>query len=176
MCSWLYFVRNGCLLVCDLWEDIEKGPLASLATCWELPIPVGGSTKSKITNHLLSLLQIDTAVEKAMDVYREAAEQLGSAIEAAQALGGRDFTTWDVIRVWPLQISTAYIELLTSEHPAALIILAHYCLLLTMTESRWYLGNLAETLFSSVSVRLGPEWRRRILQSFNEVQGFLSLP
>ncbi|KAL5333465.1 hypothetical protein BJX70DRAFT_380906 [Aspergillus crustosus] len=177
MCSWLYFIRNGCFLVCGFWDEIRMGPVGSLATSWELPVAgVGGLTKLRVTDHLLSLVQMDETNQIAIEVFREAAEQLGSAIEAAQALNGRYFTTWDIVRVWPMQISATYIELLTHKRPGALILLAHYCLLLKMAEPRWYLKNLAEGLFRSVLGQLDPEWRRCVLQSFQEMEGFLSLP
>lgn len=167
LCNWLYFIRNGCHLVCEYWNCIETGPLAPLASSWESPI-LGIDkiqSKSRIMERLLSpLLQACREPEdeawpsNICDVYRDAATQLGEAFAASQVLTSDDFTTWDAIRVWPMHVSTAYMKLLAHGHPAALILLAYYCLLLKRLEPHWYFEGKAAKLLENILSRLERKW------------------
>lgn len=175
LCSWLYFVRNICVLVCDLWACIEAGPLGPLVSCWETDIPEHDATDSAVARHLLDFVSTcctgaDEDGDDTAAACGEAARRLGSAIEAASLPRMGDFNAWDVVRVWPLQISPAFIQLLGREHPMALFILAHYSLLLDRADPRWFLENRAKTLFNSVLDRLNPEWRGHLRTSFKTIK------
>ncbi|KAH7140008.1 hypothetical protein B0J13DRAFT_558774 [Dactylonectria estremocensis] len=181
LCSWLYFVRNGCLLVCEQWDRIETGPLDLLAKSWEMPIPdIQEQTESSLTDYLLSIIPGNRGrighkswSHSTCEIYRSTAAQLGWAFAASQALTGNDFTTWDVIRVWPMVISVEFIELLAQEHPAALILLAHYCLLLERIQPQWYFEGRATMLLDTVLGRLGRQWHPFILKSLDQMSKVL---
>ncbi|KAH7166511.1 hypothetical protein EDB81DRAFT_285424 [Dactylonectria macrodidyma] len=183
LCSWLYFVRNGCLLVCEQWDRIETGPLGPLARSWEMPIPgVQEETQSALTDYLLSILPGNSDIQdeepwfhSACEIYRETAAQLGWAFATSQALTGNDFTTWDLIRVWPMVISPEFIELLVQEHPAALILLAHYCLLLERIQPQWYFEGRATMLLNTVLERLDRQWHPFVLESLEQMGSDLSI-
>jgi hypothetical protein len=177
MCSWLYFIRNGCLLVCDYWEHIENGPLRSLALCWEMPIAGADELSSKLgmSSYLVSLIPEHTtpqnesaSVERELwseatrKTYCEAATQLSWAIAASQVLNGDQFTTWDAVRSWPMAISTEFIDLLANNHPGALILMAHYCGLLERLQAHWYFEGRATTLRDRVMERLDKKWHHCI--------------
>lgn len=171
LCDWLYFIRNGCHLVCEYWNHIETGPLAQLASSWESPAlgidEVQG--KSRTMERLLSpLTQVGREPEDEAwpdhicDLYRDAATQLGEAFAASQVLSSDNFTTWDAIRVWPMHVSAAYMKLLAQGHPAALILLAYYCLLLNRLESHWYFEGKAAKLLNNILSRLECKWHSYI--------------
>lgn len=178
LCSWLYFARNDCLLVCERWDTIETGPLGPLAKFWDSPTPglEDCTTEPDMTDHLLSLMPTVGGTEdeevwphSIREVYRDTAAQLGWAFAATRALSGVDFTTWDAVRVWLMKISVAYIELLIRGHSAALVLLAHYCLLLDSVQPHWYLAGRAKKLLDSVLERLDFKWRLCIRKSLEKL-------
>lgn len=157
--NWLYFVRNGCLLVCDFWDQIEAGPLASLTASWESPIMSQESKGLEVSSFLRLLADLEGIewVPEICSTCRTAAESLEMAFGSADVLND-DFTIWDAIRVWPMSLSTEYIYLVNEEHPAALVLLAHYCLLLTRLKSVWYVAETPYRVLRALLVRLEPRW------------------
>ncbi|KAJ6447299.1 Mir1 [Purpureocillium lavendulum] len=176
--SWLYFIRNGCLLVCDFWDLIERGPLGPLAQSWESALPdlEQDPIRLQMQSHLLSLIP-DAAVggtaggelwpADICETYRDAAARLSWALAAARTLGDDEFTTWDAVRLWPMEVPVSYMEILSKGHPAALVLLAHYCRLLERLEPHWYFEGRAGTLIQSIIGGLSEAWRERIMSSLN---------
>ena len=179
MCYWLYFIRNGCMVVCDYWDLVEKGPLGPLIEAWDAAIPSADESnivETTVTNRLLSLVPSTKSggdnepwSSDISKVYFDAAVQLGQAFGATQALSLNDFTTWDAVRFWPMEISGEYLELLSCGHPAALILLAHYCLLLQRLEPHWYFGERVTRLLASIMQKLGPRWHDSVQASIDDV-------
>jgi hypothetical protein len=176
LCSWLYFVRNICVLVCDMWDCIEAGPLNPLVSSWKTDALECNTPDSAVTTHLLSFVSPGTD-EDGHDTAacRKAACRLGSAIEVASLTRMGDFNAWDAVCLWPLQLSPEFIQLLTREHPMALFILAHYSLLLDKADPRWFLENRAKSLFNSVLDRLNPEWQSHLQRSFQTIKALVDI-
>lgn len=63
------------------------------------------------------------------------------------------------IRVWPGSISQDFMELIYERNPRALVILAHYCVLLKKVDHVWYLRGLGQGLLENIWEALGEEWR-----------------
>lgn len=177
--SWLYFVRNSCFMICEMWDSILVGPIGPLAQSWdeELPSLEGDLTKNEIWNSLLSLMpgceDAITWPEPILQVYRDTAEQLARAFAISQTLSMYGFTTWDAVRMWPMEISVDYVELLNQRHPAALILLAHFCLLLEKIEPHWYFKGRGKKLLDTVLEQLPPDWRSGVVSSLERVTTLL---
>lgn len=80
-------------------------------------------------------------------------------------------TTWDVIRLWPLEMSDVFIKMLGSWHPGALLLLAHYALLLKAIEHYWYFEGRADRLIREAIVKLDRKWHKYLeerLQYIND--------
>ena len=161
--NWLYFVRNGCLLVCDFWDRIENGPLAMLAASWEIPIMSTGTKTSELSSfiRLLSHLEGVEWSQDACSTCRTAALSLEMAFGSADALN-QEFTIWDAVRVWPMSVSAEYIQLINQEHPAALVLLAHYCLLLVRLKSIWYVAEAPYRVLAALMARLDSRWHPHV--------------
>ena len=173
--QWLHFVRDGCSMLCDFWDQLAVGPLSALVDAWEHEVPITGlsqATQTSWTNHLLSSIPSpaseDSWPEEVNQVYRAAAIQLGHAFSCADAIG-QTFTTWDVLRIWPLEISKEFLDLLGTRHPAALILLAHYCVLLHKVEEHWYLEGRAVSLLADVLAHLEGKWHGYVQVPINEI-------
>jgi hypothetical protein len=178
MPSWLYFLRSGCSMLCTVWEYLESGPVADLASAWEIPIvvPEGGTTP--LVDYLLSLIPLQSSEEawpeEVCQSYRVSTIELWLAFQNTYSLG-TSFTTWDCLRLWPMRIKVEYIKLLDEHHPSALILLAHYCLLLHKLESKWYFEGRAKRLLSTVLRFLDPKWWCYIQWPVQELGGSSAL-
>jgi hypothetical protein len=157
---WLYFLRNGCSLLCTVWEHLESSPVAPLAEMWDIPLLIP-SAPTPLLTHLLSIPASSSSFPPPwkpheLQLYEQAAHDLASAFASAQVTG--EFTTWDALRVWPMQLSVPFIALINEGHPGALILLAHYCILLKKIEGHWYFEGRATRLLRSILRNLGREW------------------
>jgi len=75
---------------------------------------------------------------------------------------------------WPIVIPDAYIEMVRQRNPQALVLLAHYCLLLKRVDDRWWIEGKAEELLGKIARVLvaseeGAEWERWIEWPVREV-------
>ncbi|TEA19502.1 Sterol uptake control protein 2 [Colletotrichum sidae] len=60
-----------------------------------------------------------------------------------------------VVFMWPILVSTDYLDMLRRRHPAALVVMAHYCVIVAMAEpSCWFLNGWARTLVTAISEQL----------------------
>jgi hypothetical protein len=175
--SWLHFLRNGCLMVCTVWDQIVAGPIKDLAEQWEVPVEVLEDGQTPLERYLLSVIPPQSAEdawpEEVCRVYSETAIALGRAFSCTRALGGK-LTTWDALRIWPMLISVEFIELLREWHPGALILLAHYCILLKKVESHWYFEGRATKLLSTIVHRMDLRWHCYIRWPLEEMEILIS--
>jgi hypothetical protein len=159
--SWLFFIRSGCSMLCSVWETILSGPVQNLANSWDIPILVLEDYRTPLIGHLLSAIPPqDSHYAWSLEechIYHEATTELGLAFGASVV--GELCTTWDVLRLWPLRVSTDYFRLLNSHHPGALILLAHYCLLIRKLDAKWYLKGRAKRLLSAITKFLDSRWQ-----------------
>jgi hypothetical protein len=63
------------------------------------------------------------------------------------------------IHVWPGTVSQRFVELMDERRPEALVLLAHYCVLLKKVNSSWWLQGVGERLLMAIDRELGSEWR-----------------
>ncbi|PMD27151.1 hypothetical protein NA56DRAFT_676137 [Hyaloscypha hepaticicola] len=157
---WLYFLRNGCSLLCTVWQHLESTPVAPLAKMWDIPLLIP-SVPIPLLKHLFSIPASSSSflppwTPDELQFYEQAAHDLVSAFASAEVVG--ELTTWDALRVWPMQLSVPFIALINDGHPGALILLAHYCILLKRIEGYWYFEGRATRLLRSILRNLGREW------------------
>ena len=61
--------------------------------------------------------------------------------------------------MWPGSLNQDFVELIYGRDERALVILAHYCVLLKKVDHVWYLRGLGRGLLESIWEVLGDEWR-----------------
>jgi hypothetical protein len=162
---WLLFLRSGCELVETVRYAVVNGPLAPLMCEWVKPMDVRQGAHSPLVSKLINLIPSeeheDTWSDVECRIYRDAVYQLEYAYMCAKKLG-KNFTTWDALRVWPVLLAPEYFELLRDLHPGALIVLAHYCHLLYYLDEKWYWKGRAQRLLKHIVVRLDSEWHAHV--------------
>jgi hypothetical protein len=154
---WLHFMRSGCSMLCDVWDVVERGPCRQLVLGWDAAFHVNESYKAAVAARLFRItslpLVIEPWAEKVSNIYKDAAAELAVAFALSEACS-EQFNTMDALRIWPMRISEEFFQLLTEQHPASLVLLAQYCVLLRRIESEWYFQGRATKMLQSVREKL----------------------
>ena len=173
---WLYFIRVGCSHFDHLVKRIEEGPVSKLALAWESAMDaVEGPFP-----HLDRLLQVipdgdSSWTEEHVATYRQAADTLARSLAHTERVAARsDLSTWSVLSIWPVCVGDGYYEMLYERHPGALILLAHYCIILKQIQSKWYFDQGAMRLMTSIIDLLDTRWHPYIEEPAKIVLGSLS--
>ena len=61
--------------------------------------------------------------------------------------------------IWPNTIPQKYLELLADQKPQALVILAHYAVLLHWADQEWFMRGMARYLLDTIKSSVGAEWQ-----------------
>jgi hypothetical protein len=64
--------------------------------------------------------------------------------------------------LWPGWLPKPFLPLLYKRRPEALVILAHYCVLLKHVDSCWYMKGVGNSMLKEINSVLSEEWRARI--------------
>lgn len=165
---WLSFLRSGCSMLCSVWETLEIGPVQALAAAWEKQFDLPKSIDILISQSLDELLgavpppsSTDAWSDQECIEYRDAASFLALAISCSKTIG-QPWTAWDVLRIWPVRLSEGFMVMLAASHPGALVLLAHYCVLLMNIEDQWYFRGRATRMIQVIKQRLAPNWHQFI--------------
>ncbi|RDW81820.1 hypothetical protein BP6252_02932 [Coleophoma cylindrospora] len=104
--SWLYFLRSGCSLLCNVWETLDSGSVKALVSAWEIPITASEDYQMHPLDTFLEAIPPPTSEdawsEEICQIYRESAAELTWAFSCMRALGEL-LTFWDALRVWPMR-------------------------------------------------------------------------
>ncbi|PYI22742.1 hypothetical protein BO99DRAFT_399825 [Aspergillus violaceofuscus CBS 115571] len=100
--------------------------------------------------------------------HRHAIEALQLAVHASASFPSSESSSSSVpypgvtstigVFAWPASISTGFIDLLALRSPDALVVLAHYGVLLHAHRRQWFLSDGGQYLIESIRVYLGPDW------------------
>ena len=180
--SWLYFLRTGCSTLCTVWHSLTSGPVGALALQWDIPVVVKqeddvmhNDVRRRRQAVFASVVPAITSSEawsaEQNQLYYDAADQLDIAFASISA-NRAPLTTWDALRIWPMCISDSFLAMLCDQHPGAMILLAHYCLLLKASEGKsWYFDGRAASLLGRILQSLDVKWYPYIKGPVNQLIG-----
>lgn len=137
----LYHTEVGSLLreSADLL-DCAEGKASQLLSLWEL----------------IDQLNIDEISRQAYLDSIEHPQRLFNVQSAAATTTQRNA----MIFSWPVLTSSKYVELLRQQKPGAVVILAHYAMLLHNARRHWLFGDGGRFLIESISQSLGSDWEK----------------
>ncbi|KAJ5621165.1 hypothetical protein N7510_005149 [Penicillium lagena] len=90
-----------------------------------------------------------------------------SKVHEAQAR--KNYSLCVALNVWAARVPDAYLELVKQRHPVALILLAHYCILLLPLEGSWYMNGYSKRLITRIYGQLDEQWRPWLQWPLEEV-------
>jgi hypothetical protein len=155
-------------MLCDVWGRIGTGPVRYLAESWGKLVDISEFPHQSLLDYFL-VIPPDDWPEEVRVPYNDSALALARIFSCVHSLDEK-ITTLDVVSFWPIQNSVEYVELLSNWHPGALILLAHYCIVLHRVGTRsWYLGGRAASVLSTIVQRLDLTWHRYIEWPLSEV-------
>ena len=160
---WFHAMRGLMVLLRDHWSTLSQGPYAPLLVETSVPVCFADNPND---SHLADIQQLISSSDKFSDpqeavACQKALDQLRRGLSLPYAhKGGRH--TWGFKAAfvsWPGLVPPEYVRLLHDRHPIALIILAHYGVLIKKIEMIWYLKGLGQSLLSSIHEFLSEKWR-----------------
>ena len=77
-------------------------------------------------------------------------------------LASKPVSIMRTLTLWVESIPSTYLEALSELQPGALVVLAHWCIMLKRAEMRWYLQGAAKNVLSGIHGALSEEWSTRI--------------
>lgn len=155
-------------MLCDVWGRIGTGPVRYLAESWEILVDISEFPHQPLLDYFLAIPPDDWPEEVRVP-YNDSAFALARTFSCLHAMDEK-ITTLDVVRFWPIENSVKYVELLSNWHPSALILLAHYCIVMHRVGMKsWYLEGRAASMLSTIVQRLDLAWHRYIEWPLSEV-------
>ncbi|KAK9492442.1 hypothetical protein V1508DRAFT_158707 [Lipomyces doorenjongii] len=140
------------------WDWIEKGQLEPLLRHPGTSTTGAVSAEARAALDHLEEVNNDNRDSEAKEVCCAAIHKLRESFENfySQCLQVR------IAMAWPITVPPAYIILLKSRQPMALVILAHYCVILRWLERCWWLTGWSEKLVEEIYQSLDASWRPSI--------------
>lgn len=153
-------------IISQSWNFLHKTSLASILKRAEHAIDRGsllnGQTAVAVADRLSNLLDYADMSDESRQLCRVAATELGVVYRTgpdwaepwtqSPAHGG-------LIWIWPVNLSNEFAALLSMRKPEALIILAHYAVLLHRRRRVWLVGSIGRILIEEISRFLGSFWK-----------------
>lgn len=151
-------VYRGVLAVTDqcgqLLGETELGPRLRLSQVFTQSTEASGSE----CDALRDLVNAADVPASSRQAYRESTLRLQQVLDAQRAARGNT-TGMPAIFAWPIHISPDYVELLRQRQAEALVILAHYAVLLHRGRGLWLIGGGGRFLIESICESLGSAWQ-----------------
>ena len=179
MPDWLEVVRGSCTMFSHVWGKMKTGLMRPLIeetiSEKELPIIPENPEHSSRLKELLTLPILGPnpptgeLLSETMTAYSTALIALARAFASAQDAKEKGvFTMWTAVTIWPARFSIEYLDLLRRKEPAALVLLAHYCILLGPLETSWYMSGFRKRLLTRIYFQLDDDWRKWLEWPFAE--------
>ncbi|OAP63246.1 hypothetical protein AYL99_02473 [Fonsecaea erecta] len=151
-------VYRGLLAVIDQSRDLllesELGPRLKLTQALMEAKDVDGSE----CDALWDMMETTDTTPCSRVAYRESISHLQRVFNALRAAGGIKIALPTVL-AWPVLVPPEYVDLLQQRQAEALIILAHYAVLLHRCRRLWLFGDSGRFLIESICGDLDSHWQ-----------------
>lgn len=152
---WFISMRALMGLLVDNWDDLKKGPFRVLLDT--LP-PDSSFTLNTIGDDQLVRLEGMLNTDEASEICRRALLEL-RIVSALSYWSTGIRSIKSSIHMWSGRISQEFVELIYDRDPRALVIFAHYCVMLKRNDHVWYLKGLGTRLLENIKQALPGEWQ-----------------
>ncbi|KAL8778896.1 MAG: hypothetical protein Q9194_001736 [Teloschistes cf. exilis] len=166
--DWLPLIRGVNSVLQQAWPVVENGPLRGLLQPGSF-----NTTDTRLPRsadmQLRSLAELCKSVSASGGGDDEAAEAYVEAVKALRKCYAKIFTRSSVecevatAFTWPVEVPNKFIEMLRARAPHALIILAHYCVVLHHLNDYWWMSGWAAHLIENIYNELQDPWRDWLL-------------
>jgi len=161
---WFHALIGVMDLLRQNWAELEKGPFGSVMDS-RIDVDHKWSPHDAQFGEVDQILQ-PTALSSPKEKIDLATCQLTmNALRDYAAVPycpGGSMNKMTAVFLWPGWLPKPFLPLLYQQKPEALIILAHYCMLLKNVDSCWYMKGVGTSMLEQISSVLSEEWRPRI--------------
>ena len=162
--EWVRLLRGVNSLLGIYYFEIRQGPLGKLIHLWDDDAKPCPETNPEDTARFATLEQLwnrtpmtisvaeADALRETLDILRETYSFMSLPVpDSGIDPGGASLS-------WPIRVPEAYIQMVNRRQPEALILLAHYCLLLNKMEKVWWMSGMSRHLLQTIHKTIGKEW------------------
>lgn len=186
--DWLGIIRGSCAMFREVWNEMEQGILSNIMDdgraipneiLFEVPDNSAHTTQLRELLcfpclgkefNLTRLSSLSILEQKKIKTYTDALASLVQAFALSENAKQKNvFSIWTAVQIWPARVSVDYLELLKKKDPGALVLLAHYCVLLEPLEEHWFMSSFRKRLLTRIWEQLDQEARKWIVWPMKEV-------
>ncbi|KAI9842063.1 MAG: hypothetical protein M1837_007488 [Sclerophora amabilis] len=160
--EWVNLIRGVRTILKPTWDWIRNGTLGLLVRDG-LDVTSAAASEETVARlgRIQRLCEDTSDGYEAKESYTEAMMQLRACfIDTGPA--ETEERQLAIAFVWPAIVPETYISMLRKKRPEALIILAHYCIILHLVDDYWWMKGRAFYLVKNVQSMLEDPWRRWI--------------
>lgn len=160
--DWFQLLRGAFTLLITFWANMEKGPLSPILKLWEGPEEPPAQTSREDDAKFSSLIGVWNSSPD--NLTADEVNALNEALALLRRVYGQlpyfDTRVCAIAATfsWPVQVPDAYVEMVKQRKPEALVLLAHYCLLLNRVNNFWWIQGMSRHLLENIHQNIGVEW------------------
>jgi hypothetical protein len=175
---WVKLHRGSLAVIRAVWPWVETGPLSSVFSPWKgldtFQLTPVDPVERKHLNDLAEAWKTHSAYQ--IPVSPECKEVLETTLQTLRRAFSLSTYKPEISRLaamvsWMTLIPEEFLQLMEERVPEALLLVAHYSILLKRLENLWWVKGKAENLLQTIRAALGPEWERWLQWPIDEVLG-----
>lgn len=159
---WFLSLRGVIALLAKAWGQLAQGPLSP----WFAPSdPIEDYGINPDDIHFVKAYAILQSTDSPQTPDEKALSSCQKALDELRRVAALPYSPCQTVNhvaaalIWPGTITEQYILLLDQRRPEALIVLAHYCVLLKRINSCWYFDGVGKNMLGQIDKLLGEEWK-----------------
>ncbi|EAW08520.1 uncharacterized protein ACLA_032550 [Aspergillus clavatus NRRL 1] len=159
LCEAFRVAKNSMNVLADIVDLVENSELRPLLGKDDSGPKMPDTSRLAIMSLAMTnsrLATRDPSHEK--EIYESTIAQLGESLE--KLAQGREATV--VAFQWMYHIPSTFLDLVRERRPFALVILAHYAVILHFMRSRWWIGEWGSPVIQQIGQHLDSQWQQSI--------------
>ena len=158
--EWLPLIRGVNSILQSVWRWVKNGRLSGLLHDHAQEPPktdLPAVLKDQLAN-LENMVENAGEGQEAMNAYTQALNNLRMCFIRINNRPAYECEV-SIAFLWPVLVSQEYISLVNMRKPQALIILAHYSVILHHLDEYWWMRGWAKHIIDSIDHELNDDWR-----------------
>ncbi|KAL2065260.1 hypothetical protein VTL71DRAFT_2929 [Oculimacula yallundae] len=159
--EWVQLLRGSGQIIRYSYEELLQGPLSPILQ-WNHDAEIEADENPAERARFNALEEL-WDLEK-LAVTTEEKEALNEALRWLKIIytvltnPNNDTDPASAALSWPVRVSELFLLMAKQRHPAALILLSHFCLLLNKMEDFWWIRGMSRKLLHEIHQTIGAEW------------------
>lgn len=161
--EWVSLLRGVHVLLIAAGEWMTTSPMQLMLQPRHIDPEIAREINPEVSEKLTKLSQLWEGVghleKNDIDVLGKTLELLHEACGlVASSVMNPEIDVLLVAYGWPIQVPEEFFTMVKEQKPEALILLAHYSLLLNKVNQLWYVKGMSRRLLKTIHNKLGKEW------------------